>query len=118
MSEQTELTENSPYLNKSYLNNLPPTPLLPTLLGKYTSNQLMTDKLDYNNRSGVEHVLFLVITEGSKELEVGGVHSENTIIQSNQASANIDRLVQGDYNISLIILKSCTETQKNRIGAE
>ena len=55
--------------SSSYLNNLP---LLPTPLGKYTSEQLVTYQLDHTNHYGVEKVPLLVITEGSKESAVGG----------------------------------------------
>ena len=52
----------SPNLNKSYLNHIP---LLYTPLRKYTSEKLVTDQSAHTNRSGVEAILLLILTEGS-----------------------------------------------------
>ena len=49
---------------------------------------------------------------------VGGARSDGILIQSNQSSATIDRQVNGDRNISLIIMKSCTEMQKVGSGRD
>ena len=49
---------------------------------------------------------------------VGGARSDGILIQSNQSSATIDRQGNGDRNISLIIMKSCTEMQKVGSGRD
>ena len=65
-NEQTTMPVILSYINNYYLNNLPPTLLIPTPIEKYTSKQLMMDKLDHTNGTGMEHVSLSVITVGSK----------------------------------------------------
>ena len=55
--------------SSSYLHNIP---LLFTPLGKYTSDQLVTDQFSQSKRAGFETISLLMITEGSKEFAVGG----------------------------------------------
>ena len=93
------------YLNKSYLENIPPTPLLSTPLGYYISDQLMTGQLDHINHAEMEHFSFSVITEGSKYFSIVGARLYDTLIQSNQTISTIDIQVNGDWNISLGSLK-------------
>ena len=55
-SKQTKNTTNLTYLNKSYLNNLPPTPVPFTQFGNYTARQLTADQSANTNRAGMEHI--------------------------------------------------------------
>ena len=69
----------------------------------------MINELADTNRAGMEHVSLLVITLGYKEFAEGEARSDNTIIDSNQERATIDRWGNGDWIISFGSLKIRTK---------
>ena len=57
----------------------------------------------------MEHISLLVMTVGSKELAIGRSCSYDMLIHSDQDISSNDRSGHGDWYISLVSLKSCTE---------
>ena len=99
--EQTKTPSMPPYLDKYYLENLPPKPLLSTPIGKYTAQKLTTNKLANTNHAGMEHILLLVITIGSQELAIGRVRLDYALIHSNKVNDSIDIWGHSDQEIPL-----------------
>ena len=79
------------YLNKYYLENIPSTSTLSTLLGKYTAHQSTAYKLANTNRAGTEHVSLLAINIGHENLAISRARLDDMLIHTNQARASIDR---------------------------
>ena len=76
----------------------------------------MPDQSEKTNFTGMEHILLLVITVGSKELAIGRARLDNILIHYNQSRASIDRRGNGDWYISLGIINSCTEMNRIQSG--
>ena len=55
----------------------------------------------------MEHIAFLNITIGSKELSISRTRLDDTLISTNQSSAYIDRLGNGDWDIAFGSQGSC-----------
>ena len=109
MSKRTKTPSKLTYLDKSYLDNLPPTPLVSNPFGKYTAQQSTTDQMSNTNGSGMEHILLSVIYVESKYLAIVRACLGDTLIISNQESSSVDIQGHGYRDISLGSLRSGTE---------
>ena len=64
----------------------------------------------------MEHILFSLITVGSKELAIGRVCFDDTLINSIQLRTSIGIWIYGDREISLGSMKSGTEMRRIGFG--